>query len=231
MVNTALSLREQIDRSRSAARPVFGRRGGLWRRFPLTTQARLLGRKVSKAGATGNWPVLAQPLCRRVNDYQKATSAVLSRFHARSLGGKPKRSQFAFSSNARTQMPASPRCWKSGFAAGVCTSRNRLVPPTMGSARSARIASSFCTALSSRARVRSIQTASASACAPTAIAGPEIAHGPSAAAIRRADRRRGERKAKPQAGQPEEFAERAQDDDVAFGHIGREAHVPAARHP
>ena len=44
------------------------------------------------------------------SDYQKATSAALSRFQAASLPGSPKRSHFAFCGKARTQIPASPRC-------------------------------------------------------------------------------------------------------------------------
>src|SRR5262245_23642823 len=97
----------------------------------------------TRVSAISEPAVLGQRLCERVNDcqktesYQKAPSAALSRFQAASLPGKPKRSQFAFSGKARTQIPASPRCWNSALAAGVCTSRNRLVPPTSGNAKSA----------------------------------------------------------------------------------------------
>jgi len=57
---------------------------------------------------------------------------------------------------------------------------------------------------------------------PTAIAGPETAQGPSAAAIFATERRSGDYKAEPQAGQSEKFAERAEHNDIPAGHIRRE---------
>jgi len=62
------------------------------------------------------------------------------------------------------------------------------------------ILSSLCAALSSRLPVRSIQALSAIAFAPAASAGPDTAHGPSAALSRASRCRRGERKPKSQTG-------------------------------
>ena len=149
-------------------------------------------------------------------------------FPMRLVAGNAEAQAVRASAKGRVRMPALSRrrkpsaSWRCGEPKESGSTEDAPAVPT--SSASSRAASA-----PSRARIASVQSRSASALVPIAIAGPLTGQGPSAARKRSADVRRSDGEAEPEAREAKGLAERAQDDRPGFGKNGRETLVAPSK--